>query len=98
MPYEVHPRLTTPSDDVVLWRYLDFARFLDLLERQALWFTRADKFEDPLEGGLTDREAQELRSLPQPPSPFRNMSAEQSFRSGVQQFMSGTFVNCWCEG
>jgi hypothetical protein len=97
MPYEVHPRLTTPPDDEVLWRYLDFAKFLDLLERRVLWFTRADKFEDPLEGGLTDGETRKLRSLPPPPCPYEYMSTEQSFRSGVQQFLSGTFVNCWCE-
>lgn len=98
MPYEVHPRLTTPSDDEVLWRYLDFVKFLDLLERRVLWFTRADKFEDPLEGGWTDGETRKLRSLPPFPGPNEYMSREQSFGSGVQQFKSGTFVNCWCSG
>jgi hypothetical protein len=47
MPYEIHPKLTTPPDDAVLWRYLDFAKFLDMLERRVLWFAGADTFEDP---------------------------------------------------
>ena len=41
-----------------LWRYMDLAKFLQLLDRSALFFSRADKFEDPFEGasGLAARE------------------------------------------
>lgn len=41
-----------------LWRYMDLAKFLQLLEGSALFFCRADKFEDPFEGasGLAARE------------------------------------------
>jgi hypothetical protein len=37
-----------PNDK--LWRYMDFPKFISLLNKKALFFTRADKFEDPLEG------------------------------------------------
>lgn len=33
-----------------LWRYMDLAKFLQLLQGRALYFSRADKFEDPFEG------------------------------------------------
>jgi hypothetical protein len=54
MPFEPHDGLTTPDDATVLWRYMDFAEFVNLIENQALWFPRMDQVEDPLEGTLTD--------------------------------------------
>ncbi len=60
MPYDQHPDLLTPIEDTVLWRYMDFARFLYLLEMKCLWFARADQFGDPLESMLTDAEIQEF--------------------------------------
>jgi hypothetical protein len=37
-------------DDAICWRYQDLPRFLDLLIRKQLFFTRIDQFEDPFEG------------------------------------------------
>ena len=48
--YKEHPALSSPPDDAVLWRYMDFTKFVSLLEKQALFFTRADKLGDPFEG------------------------------------------------
>jgi hypothetical protein len=42
MPYEKHPIYLTPPDDTVIWRYMDFARFVQLLDFRELWFARAD--------------------------------------------------------
>ena len=33
-----------------LWRYIDLAKFMSMLEDRALYFTRADKLGDPFEG------------------------------------------------
>jgi hypothetical protein len=38
------------NDKDVLWRYQDLPRYLDLLIRKQLFFTRIDQFEDPFEG------------------------------------------------
>ena len=43
-PYKI------PHDDAVLWRFMDFTKFVSLLKTKSLFFTRADKFEDPFEG------------------------------------------------
>jgi hypothetical protein len=56
MPYEFHANLRTPPNDTVLWRYMDFAKFIQMIESKSLWFTRLDQLEDPLEGGHTDAE------------------------------------------
>jgi hypothetical protein len=45
-----HPIINTPSDNSTVWRYLDFTKFISLLDRSALFFCRADKFEDQFEG------------------------------------------------
>lgn len=37
-------------DTDMLWRYQDLPRYLDLLIRKQLFFTRFDRFEDPFEG------------------------------------------------
>jgi hypothetical protein len=42
-----------PPDSARLWRYMDFTKFVGLLESQALFFSRADQFEDLFEGGLS---------------------------------------------
>lgn len=42
--------IESPKNDDVLWRYMDFEKFVNLLATQSLFFTRADKFEDPYEG------------------------------------------------
>lgn len=33
-----------------LWRYLDLAKFSDLLNTSTLYFARPDRFQDPFEG------------------------------------------------
>lgn len=48
--YEPHPDFESPAPGSILWRYQDLPRYLDLLLRSALFFNRADKFEDPFEG------------------------------------------------
>jgi hypothetical protein len=40
----------TPDKDTVVWRYIDFAKFVDLLTSSRLFFCRSDKFQDPFEG------------------------------------------------
>ena len=42
----------TSTDDTVVWRYLDFEKFVDLITSHELFFCRSDKFEDPFEGIL----------------------------------------------
>jgi hypothetical protein len=51
--YEPHFWVKRPTDEnVSIWRYLKFDRFLDLLERRQLHFARFDQYPDPWEGVL----------------------------------------------
>lgn len=96
MPFAVHPDLETPPDDTILWRYSDFAKFMDLIERRKLWFSRSDKFEDPLEGTFTDAEIARFGSLRPDGTP---VDPAWYGLPQVSKVMRGTtFVNCWREG
>jgi hypothetical protein len=39
-----------PDESVTIWRYVDFAKFVDLLETRCLFFARVDKLGDDFEG------------------------------------------------
>ena len=42
--------ISTPSDKDTLWRYISFEKFVNMLDTESLFFTRAYKYEDPFEG------------------------------------------------
>ena len=45
-------RIISPKDNTVLWRYMSLEKFANILEKQSLFFTRADKFDDKFEGHI----------------------------------------------
>lgn len=91
MPYNFHPDLRTPLGRTVLWRYMDFAKFVETLESRTLWFARLDQLDDPLEGTHTDAELKGLRKH------LEQKRAEQLI-SLFRAARSETFVNCWRSG
>lgn len=72
-----------PADDAVLWRYMDFARFVDLLVSKSLWLSRLDRLDDPREGLLTEREYDRLTKRP------------DGMATSVERLRSLSYVNCW---
>ena len=69
--YKSHPAFKPPPRGALLWKYVDFTKFVSLLERQALFFSTPEKFSDPFEGhyplgnlkGLPDESAQGLSTI-----------------------------------
>lgn len=46
-----HPKgYQVPKAETILWRYVDFPKFVSMLDSGELFFTRADMFEDKFEG------------------------------------------------
>jgi hypothetical protein len=88
MPYEFHPDLTTPSKKTVLWRYMDFAKFVEMLESRTLWFTRLDQLEDPLEGTHTDAELAGIRKRLQ-------KTQAQALIDVFRHARNDLYVSCW---
>lgn len=89
--YQEHESFDPPPPDAQLWRYFDFTKFVSLLDRSALFFSRVDKLGDPFEGSLSKI------NLAMPPVIFRDFSREgQEHRLVVwRDFSRYIAVNCW---
>ena len=55
--------INTPDPDVVVWKYLDLSKFLDLLLCKQLFMARSDKFEDQYEGTFSEPTYEELKKM-----------------------------------
>lgn len=99
MPADMtHPVFRQPADpEAKVWRYMDFTKYLALLESSALYFTRIDLLGDPFEGSWSAKSDKALERLFLP-GHLTNEQIER-FRSLYEQnrrlFRKSTFVSCW---
>ncbi len=79
------------SNDIKLWRYMDFTKFMGMLCSKGLYFCRADCFEDPFEGTFS-KANHTLR-----PTVYKDAPPEmlQQFRAVTKETRKRTFINCW---
>ncbi len=94
--YREEPLLAHPPPDATLWRYMDFTKFVSILEKDALFFPRADKLGDPYEGFLPERVLETLRkSFANQADPRSNIywNITQAFRT----ICAFTLISCWHE-
>ena len=82
-----------PPADAILWRYMDFTKFVSLLETRALFFARADKLGDPFEGSVPKNNITSRSTL----NP--NLSHEEiiMYAHVMQQLPRFTLISCWHE-
>ncbi|HEY6318537.1 MAG TPA: hypothetical protein VI462_11695 [Acidimicrobiia bacterium] len=86
--YKPHPSFPQPAEiDSPLWRYLTVGKFVDLIWRHELWFSRLDRLGDPLEGSLGVPNA--LRQATDP------VVQRNQLQLGSEQMRSHLFVSCW---
>lgn len=48
--YAEHGHLETISDELTLWKYMDFSKFVNILTTNQIWFNKIKYFEDVFEG------------------------------------------------
>lgn len=53
----------TDNDNLVVWKYLDLSKFLDMLLSQKLFMSRSDKFEDQYEGTFSEPTFEEIKKI-----------------------------------
>ena len=87
------PGVKSPKDDDILWRYMSLEKFANILATKSLFFTRADKFEDPLEGYVPQAvrdlyEAGVSRVTPHPK--LKNMVLKV-----IENWHKYVVCNCW---
>ena len=53
--YKDHKCFISPEiEDAKIWRYIDFSKYVSMLDKSSLYFVRADKLNDPFEGSFTN--------------------------------------------
>jgi hypothetical protein len=100
MPYEAHKTFEPCDEHAVLWRYLDFTKFVALLETRSLFFASSNLLGDPFEGIFPARNLDRTQvvwpNLPEKEWPAANewMSRE---RQKVKEERKYFCVSCWHE-
>jgi hypothetical protein len=80
-----------------VWRYLDFPKFVSLLDNRALWFSRVDMLGDPFEGSTPKGDLAFWESV-RGQFPEKSWIAdhnESSIRNMVRWSRTLTYANCW---
>jgi len=70
---------------------MDFTKYVSILETQALFFSRADKLEDPYEGATSHINAT-IRPLVYKNIPIEKIAALSRLSNSFRQW---TYINCW---
>ena len=91
--YKEHPVFEKPeNENAKIWRYIDFTKFVSLLDKSALFFTRADRLGDPFEGSYSKANIKlrpEVYKGKIPPNALEN------FSQFTKIFIKYTAINCW---
>jgi len=91
--YKEHPVFEKPEDEnAKIWRYMDFTKFISLLDKSALFFARADTLNDPFEGSYSKANIQlrpEIYKNGIPPKALEDASKFYKFNTKC------TVINCW---
>lgn len=109
--YTPHEAFHPPSNEAVLWRYMDFTKFLSFLDSGNLWFASVDTLGDPFEGSNstvdvespTFHYAAELKGLtPTELKMYNRMGIAPRERGDIDRDVRHfwgrhTMVNCWSE-
>jgi len=105
--YEPHPGLPCEiSEDVIIWRYLDFTKYVDLLTWGHLWFARLNTLGDPFEGTypaenharfarMAELEAEKLKDASEEERERRVSVVRHSATWTSKYNGACAYVNCW---
>src|SRR4051812_40479952 len=78
--FQEHREFEQIEDGEILWRYQDLARYIDLLLKRQLFFSRANKFEDPFEGKYNKPSTEESLK-----SNLKKMPKESKTKENIEQ-------------
>lgn len=97
--YEAHPIFIQPeNEEIRVWRYMDFTKFVSLVDSRRLYFTRADKFDDPFEGSWPKMNVVARQYVPPeiPPEAQDNFRRHMASMSEINRnWPKFNAINCW---
>lgn len=77
-----------------VWRFVDFTKFVSMLENQSLYFARSDKLDDPFEGAFTKFDLVQLQSDETIEDGVKKAQIQNA--TDIQKYYPKTrFLNCW---
>lgn len=91
MPYKEDPNFYPPPINATLWRYIDFAKLVSMLDSSSLFFVRVDKLGDPFEGTLPSFNL-EMQPALYPQIPSDMWPDIRTVFLSLRRFCA---VNCW---
>lgn len=81
--YKQNPEFEEPEDSAIIWRYVDFTKFISYLEKKALFFVRSDQLSDKYEGKFTDTASRKWEEQLKPTIKLNQMEIYDRFRKIV---------------
>ena len=96
--YTEHPAFSSPEDNSVLWRYMDFTKFVSVLDKKALFFVLPNRLGDPFEGAFPMRNKDlNFKAFYEA---FNKQMSEEDFRE-LRDFQKDwhrySLISCWHE-
>lgn len=93
--YKQHSFFKSINDEDKIWRYMDFSKFMDLLENRSLFFCRADKFKDKFEGSYSKFNQQVRPIVYSGINPNEYDSYIKRHQFFAQYSTKNTYISCW---
>lgn len=97
--YEEHLTFIQPEDEEIkVWRYMDFTKLVSLIDSRRLYFTRADKFEDPFEGSWPKMNVFAREVVPEdipPEGRDKFLNAMRNMGETNKHWPRYKAINCW---
>jgi len=91
--YKEHPVFEKPeNENAEIWRYMDFTKFVSLLDKSALFFTRADRLGDPFEGSYSRANIKLRPEVYKGKIPLDKLENLSQFHKIL---VKHTAINCW---
>lgn len=88
-----------PNEEMLVWRYMDLARFIDLLATKRLALPRLDQFRDKFEGSVPDKYYEGMDRdawvVSVYPSYSIRGSNRQELAKQTQMLCYATYASCW---
>jgi hypothetical protein len=88
-----HPSFPQPQSNMAkIWRYMDLAKFVSLIQSRSLYLARLDKLADSYEGTITSRTADGINEF------FKQIGSTNTYKTMSKLFQESrqtTFVSCW---
>lgn len=94
--YDNHPCFPQPgSDDISLWKYMDFTKFMALVTYQKIFLCRSDLFDDPYEGTFPRKIIEYVHNMKESDSDEGTSEFIKLMYNFNRNVRKHTYISCW---